>query len=160
MQFPSNASFLLVDTLRRHQIGPFSQHATFCLELPGDVEALPFEDNAFDCVVSTFSVCVFRDPARALQEMARVVKPSGRVLLLEHSRSHFLPLAIYQANSLLLTSPLTHRAVTHSPSHPHLLTSSSCLVGVNTECTGSMILLFIDLALVGPLHELSQTPLS
>ena len=76
----------------------------FCLKLPGDVEALPFEDNAFDCVVSTFSVCVFRDPARALQEMARVVKPSGRVLLLEHSRSYFPPLAIYQANSHLLTS--------------------------------------------------------
>lgn len=62
----------------------------------GDVEMLPYEDSRFDCVISTYSLCVFRNPALALREMARVVKPGGKVLLLEHSRSDFGPLAWYQ----------------------------------------------------------------
>ena len=52
-----------------------------------DAEALPFRDHSFDTVVSSLSTCTFPDPGKALQEMARVSKPSGRVLLVEHGRS-------------------------------------------------------------------------
>lgn len=62
----------------------------------GNVEILPFQSGEFDCVVSTFSLCVFQKPALALKEMVRVVKPDGKVLLLEHSRSNVAPLAWYQ----------------------------------------------------------------
>lgn len=44
-----------------------------------DVEALPFGDASFDAVVSTFGVMFAPDHARAAAEMARVVRPGGRI---------------------------------------------------------------------------------
>ena len=67
--------------------------------LPGDVASLPFPDASFDCVVDTFSLCVFPRPAAALAEIARVLRPGGRALLLEHSLSTFPQLALYQVCS-------------------------------------------------------------
>ncbi|KTG09115.1 hypothetical protein AUR64_15065 [Haloprofundus marisrubri] len=61
-----------------------------------DAEALPFEDDSFDTVVSSLSTCTFPDPVAALEEMARVCKPDGRILLLEHGRSGVEPLAKLQ----------------------------------------------------------------
>jgi ubiquinone/menaquinone biosynthesis C-methylase UbiE len=52
-----------------------------------DAEALPFRDHSFDTVVSSLSTCTFPNPGKALQEMGRVSKPSGQILLVEHGRS-------------------------------------------------------------------------
>jgi methyltransferase OMS1, mitochondrial len=64
----------------------------------GDVAALPFDDESFDTVVDTFSLCVFPDPDSSLREMRRVLKKSSqaRMLLLEHSISSLGPLATFQ----------------------------------------------------------------
>jgi ubiquinone/menaquinone biosynthesis C-methylase UbiE len=51
-----------------------------------DAEALPFADASFDTVTATCVFCSVGDPVRGLQEVGRVVKPEGRVLLLEHVR--------------------------------------------------------------------------
>jgi SAM-dependent methyltransferase len=47
-------------------------------------ERLPFEDASFDTVVSTLVLCTVRDPDRAVAEVARVLRPGGRFLFLEH----------------------------------------------------------------------------
>ncbi|MBM4073204.1 MAG: class I SAM-dependent methyltransferase, partial [Planctomycetes bacterium] len=50
-------------------------------------ERLPFEDGAFDCVVSTFTLCSIQDVEQAVAELYRVLKPGGRFLFLEHGLS-------------------------------------------------------------------------
>jgi SAM-dependent methyltransferase len=47
----------------------------------GDAEALPFPDNHFDAVISTFGVMFARNPEAVAAELARVVRPGGRVSL-------------------------------------------------------------------------------
>jgi ubiquinone/menaquinone biosynthesis C-methylase UbiE len=52
-----------------------------------DAHSLDFPNNSFDTITSSLSMCTFTDPAKAIEEIVRVCKPSGRILLLEHGRS-------------------------------------------------------------------------
>lgn len=49
-------------------------------------EALPFAASSFDTVVSTLVLCSVADPDRAASEIARVLRPEGRLVLFEHVR--------------------------------------------------------------------------
>ena len=51
-----------------------------------DVQHLDFADQSFDTVFATFVFCSVPDPIAGLQELKRVCKPDGRLLLLEHMR--------------------------------------------------------------------------
>ena len=61
-----------------------------------DAEQLDFADGSFDTIVSTLSTCTFPEPLQALREMARVCRPGGLILLLEHGHSSLPWLARYQ----------------------------------------------------------------
>ncbi len=50
-------------------------------------ERLPFEDDSFDTVVSMLVLCTVSDQQRALQEIRRVLRPGGQLLLSEHVRA-------------------------------------------------------------------------
>jgi phosphatidylethanolamine/phosphatidyl-N-methylethanolamine N-methyltransferase len=52
-----------------------------------DVQAMAFPDTFFDTVIATCVFCSVPDPLLGLNEVLRVTKPGGRVLLLEHVRS-------------------------------------------------------------------------
>ncbi len=51
-----------------------------------DVQDLNFPNDTFDTVFATFVFCSVPDPAAGLQELHRVCKPDGRLILLEHMR--------------------------------------------------------------------------
>ena len=52
----------------------------------GDIQALPFEDNSVDFLVSTLSLHHWSDPKRALQEIHRVLEPDGQFLIFDIRR--------------------------------------------------------------------------
>lgn len=84
----------------------------------GDAHDLPFPDASFDTVVATLALCTIPDDRRAVAEAARVLRPGGLLLLLEHVRSPILPVRILQRafnpltvlieNDHLLREPLRH----------------------------------------------------
>jgi demethylmenaquinone methyltransferase/2-methoxy-6-polyprenyl-1,4-benzoquinol methylase len=57
----------------------------------GDSEQLRFDDGAFDAVTVAFGVRNFENLEKGLAEMYRVLRPGGRVVIIEFSRPHLFP---------------------------------------------------------------------
>ena len=84
----------------------------------GDAQALELPDESFDSVVCTLGLCTIPDPHRAVAEARRVLRPGGRLLLLEHVRSSVRvvgaiqrlldPLSVRFAADHLTREPLDH----------------------------------------------------
>ena len=84
----------------------------------GDAQDLQFPNASFDSVVATLALCTVPDDRQAVAEAARVLRPGGRLLLLEHVRSPLLPVRVAQAllhpfsvlleHDHLLRAPLRH----------------------------------------------------
>ncbi|KUI02503.1 methyltransferase type 11 [Mycolicibacterium acapulense] len=70
-------------------------------------ERLPLADASVDTVVSTLALCTVDEPERALREIARVLRPGGQLLFIEHVRASSRLLAACQDK---LVEPWRHFA--------------------------------------------------
>ena len=77
--------FMVARLRRRLAAEPPAPNAVEVVE--AGAERLPFGDASFDTVVSTLVFCSVDDPGGAMSEVARVLRPQGRLLYLEHVRS-------------------------------------------------------------------------
>ena len=64
-----------------------------------DAQCLPFQSASFDMVVATLAFCTIPQPVMAFREVRRVLRPAGKLLLLEHVRAA-VPWIIRMQNAL------------------------------------------------------------
>jgi ubiquinone/menaquinone biosynthesis C-methylase UbiE len=98
--YPDNLEELVLTEPSPPMVGRLERRAksagTRSSVMVADAERLPFEDDAFDTVVSTLVLCTVDHPQQAISEIARVLKPGGKLLFLEHVRSDSRRLARWQ----------------------------------------------------------------
>jgi SAM-dependent methyltransferase len=82
--------------MRRQLEKKLSEVARRAEVLPAGAESLPLADASIDTAVATLVFCTIPDPGAALNEIARVLRPGGRLLFLEHVRAGEPKLARWQ----------------------------------------------------------------
>ncbi|HZA12237.1 class I SAM-dependent methyltransferase [Mycobacterium sp.] len=86
--------------MRRRLGRRLQQHARVARIVDAPAERLPLADASVDTVISTLVLCTVDDPERALREIARVLRPDGQLLFIEHVRASSRFLAACQDNLL------------------------------------------------------------
>ncbi len=81
----------------------------------GDAHDLTFPDESFDAVVCTYSLCNIPDPQRAVSEMKRVLRPGGKLILVDHIRSRVKPVFWFQKFVEFFTKRLEGEHMTRRP---------------------------------------------
>lgn len=72
-----------LDMIERSQL-KYQQSVVPIEIVQASAEALPFVEDSFDSVVATLVFCTIPNPEKAVQELIRVCKPGGKILLFEH----------------------------------------------------------------------------
>ena len=83
----------------------------------GDAQDLDLKDAAFDTVVCTLSLCAIADDRRAVAEMKRVLRPGGRLVLLDHVAGRPAWVRAIQWLLELITIPLEGEHFRRRPLH-------------------------------------------
>lgn len=89
--YPSGCSITGIDLSRpmldkaRERI--FRKSLINCRVLAMDAAAMTFPDDSFDLVYAPYLISVVPDPVRVAQEMRRVCRPGGRIIILNHFKS-------------------------------------------------------------------------
>ena len=91
--------------------------------LQANAENLPFEDNMFDCVTIAFGLRNITDKNAALSSMYRVIKPGGRLLILEFSKANELISPFYDFYSFNVLPKLGEWVVNDGDSYKYLAES-------------------------------------
>ncbi len=91
----------------------------------GDAQRLPVADGSVDTVVATLALCSIPDDEAAVDEMARVLRPGGRLILLEHVAS---PLRPVRAVQRLLDPLLARLEGDHLLRRPEVAVNAAALV--------------------------------
>jgi len=87
----------MLDLAERKRAGLPERVAGRVRYVQGDAERLAFEDGSFDVVTIAFGVRNLQDPARGIAEMARVLRPGGRLVILEFDRPRLAPIRCVNA---------------------------------------------------------------
>ena len=95
------------EPMRRQLERKLGESRSSARALEASAEALPLDDQSVDTVVSTLVLCTVDFPDRALAEVARVLRPDGQLLYIEHVRSHSPRVARWQDR---LETPWRHFA--------------------------------------------------
>src|SRR5699024_8533810 len=100
-----------------------------------DIEQMDFSDNTFDFVISSCVFCSVPNPVAGFEEIRRVVKPVGKIIMLENMRSentligieidniNTFTVRIYRANVNKKTDSNIEKAELKIESEEYLLTS-------------------------------------
>jgi demethylmenaquinone methyltransferase/2-methoxy-6-polyprenyl-1,4-benzoquinol methylase len=107
--------------LRAGRARRYRQHLPF---VAGDATRLPFRDASFDAVVISFGLRNVADVPTALREMARVVRPGGRLVVCEFSRPTWTPFRVVYLNYLMRALPrLAARVSSNADAYVYLAES-------------------------------------
>jgi demethylmenaquinone methyltransferase/2-methoxy-6-polyprenyl-1,4-benzoquinol methylase len=82
----------------------------------GDSENLPFEENKFDAVIVAFGVRNFENLEKGLAEMLRVLKPGGKMVVLEFSKPDKFPFREFYGLYFRFVVPVVGRMVSKDKS--------------------------------------------
>lgn len=80
-----------------------------------DAMRLPFADESFDAATISFGIRNFADTAASLREIARVVRPGGRLVIAEFSTPVWTPFRIAYMEYLMQALPRAAKAVSSNP---------------------------------------------
>ncbi|WP_080969650.1 demethylmenaquinone methyltransferase [Propionibacterium freudenreichii] len=111
--FPTDLSFGMLEVGKQRQ-----PDLTF---VQGDATALPYRDDSFDAVTISFGLRNVEDTAKALEELRRVTRPGGRIVICEFSTPTWAPFRVlYQRFYLPRVMPLLAHLGSNPDSYSYL----------------------------------------